>query len=96
MLRGRLEFVRKPIKALVLSLFAIYWIFVVLILLFAREVVGQIVRLSGETVLNEALPYGRQTVSSAYSTRLNWPAYYVRTERAHASGGRLHSYSKPS
>ncbi len=38
----------NPIKALVLSLFAGYWILVVLILVFARDVADQVVRLSGD------------------------------------------------
>jgi hypothetical protein len=32
----------NPIKALVLSLFAIYWVFVVLIMVFARDVFDQV------------------------------------------------------
>lgn len=36
----------NPIKALVLSLFAIYWVVVLLILVFARDVVDQVARLS--------------------------------------------------
>jgi hypothetical protein len=38
----------NPIKALVLSLFGIYWVLVVLILVFARDVFGQVGRLSGD------------------------------------------------
>jgi len=38
----------KPIKALVLGLFAIYWVIVVLILVFARDVVDQVARLAGQ------------------------------------------------
>ena len=38
----------NPMKALVLSLFAAYWILVVLILVFARDVADQVVRLSGD------------------------------------------------
>jgi len=38
----------NPIKALVLSLFAIYWVLVVLILVFARDVFDQVGRLAGD------------------------------------------------
>ena len=38
----------NPIKALVLSLFAIYWVVVVLILVFARDVFDQVGRLAGD------------------------------------------------
>jgi hypothetical protein len=38
----------NPMKALVLSLFAAYWILVVLILVFARDLADQVVRLSGD------------------------------------------------
>jgi len=38
----------NPMKALVLSLFAAYWILVVLILVFARDVADQVARLSGD------------------------------------------------
>jgi hypothetical protein len=38
----------NPMKALVLSLFAAYWILVVLILVFARDVADQVERLSGD------------------------------------------------
>jgi hypothetical protein len=38
----------KPIKALVLSLFAIYWVLVVLILVFSRNVFDQVGRLAGD------------------------------------------------
>ena len=38
----------KPLKALVLGLFAIYWVLVVLILVFARDVVDQVARLAGQ------------------------------------------------
>jgi hypothetical protein len=38
----------NPIKALVLSLFAIYWVLVLLILVFARDVIDQVARLSAD------------------------------------------------
>jgi hypothetical protein len=38
----------NPIKALVLSLFAIYWVLVVVILVFARETFDQVGRLAGD------------------------------------------------
>ena len=38
----------NPIKAVVLGLFAIYWVLVVLILVFARNVVDQVARLAGQ------------------------------------------------
>lgn len=46
--RGGWNLVMNPIKALVLSLFAVYWVLVLLILAFARDVVDQVVRLSGD------------------------------------------------
>lgn len=42
------NFVMNPIKALVVSLFAIYWVIVVLILVFARDVFDQVARLTGD------------------------------------------------
>jgi len=38
----------KPLKALVLGLFAIYWVLVVLILVFSRNVFDQVGRLAGD------------------------------------------------
>lgn len=48
MLRGGWNLVVNPIKAMVLSLFAIYWVLVVLILVFARDVFDQVGRLAGD------------------------------------------------
>jgi hypothetical protein len=39
----------KPTKLLVLSLFGIYWVLVILILVFARDVFDQVGRLSGDS-----------------------------------------------
>jgi len=47
-LRGVWNVAMNPIKALVLSLFAIYWVVVVLILVFARDVFDQVGRLAGD------------------------------------------------